>query len=326
MVAAPAVPRFLAKLAADLWPDDPQAQIAFTRALQTPLPSAPAIVWCRDRPEPSPFPVLPPYPWQPAWVDRLPPQVQPGRHDYHAQGYYYCMDVSSVFAGAVLGAIPIPEPVVVDVCAAPGGKAVLAWRYLQPRLLLANEPIGKRLGMLVGNLRRCRVAGVVLCQDSQQLATHLAHTADVVVVDAPCSGQSLLAKGEKNPGCFHPLTIRKNVNRQRRILANAVRLVKPGGYLAYMTCTYSPQENEENCRWLMTQYPGLQPVVVPDLAFAQSHVAEFPCYRCWPQAGMGAGAFTCLWHVRRQGAGANLPWSWLAQVAVARLEAKPWEP
>jgi len=105
-----------------------------------------------------------------------------------------------------------------------------------------------------------------------------------------------------------------------------VRLVKPGGYLAYMTCTYSPQENEENCRWLMTQYPGLQPVVVPDLAFAQSHVAEFPCYRCWPQAGMGAGAFTCLWHVRRQGAGANLPWSWLAQVAVARLEAKPWEP
>jgi len=312
------VPRYVAKLAAHLWPDDPQAQGAFTRALQAPLTPTPAILWCRERPEPPPFPVLPPYPWQPAWVDRLSPQAQPGRHAYHAQGYYYCLDMSSVFAGAVLGAIPIPAPVVVDVCAAPGGKALLAWRYLQPRLLLVNEPIGKRLGMLISNLHRCRVAGLVLCQDSQQLAHHLAHTADVVVVDAPCSGQSLLAKGEKNPGCFHPLTIRKNANRQRRILANALRLVKPGGYLAYMTCTYSPEENEENCRWLMAHHPHVQPVAVPLLQSAQSHLADFPCYRCWPQTGVGAGAFTCLWQVRHEGAAAELPWAWLAQVTVAR--------
>jgi 16S rRNA C967 or C1407 C5-methylase (RsmB/RsmF family) len=319
MVTATPVPRFLAKLAAQLWPDNPQAQNTFTNALQEPAPLASAILWCRERPEPPPFPVLPPYAWQPDWVDCLPPATHPGRHPYHAQGYYYCLDISSVFAGAVLGAIAIPEPVVVDVCAAPGGKALLAWRYLQPQVLLVNETIGKRVGMLVSNLRRCRVPGVVVRQDSQHLAQHLGQTADVVVVDAPCSGQSLLAKGAKNPGCFHPRTIATNANRQRRILANAVQLVKPGGYLAYMTCTYSPQENEENCRWLSANFPHLQAVAVPLLTPMQSHLAAFPCYRLWPQTGAGAGAFTCLWRKDTEGTGAELPWDWLEQVAVARL-------
>ncbi|APB35188.1 Fmu (Sun) domain-containing protein [Gloeomargarita lithophora Alchichica-D10] len=322
MVTATPVPRFLAKLAGQIWPDDPQAQSAFTTALQTPQRLSPGILWCRERPEPLPFPVLAPYPWQPAWVDRLPPDTQPGRHAYHAQGYYYCLDISSVFAGAVLGAIPIPNPVVIDVCAAPGGKALLAWRYLQPQVLLVNETIGKRVGMLVSNLRRCRVPGVVLRQDSQVLAQYLAQSAAVVVVDAPCSGQSLLAKGDKNPGCFHPVTIGKNANRQRRILANAAQLVKPGGYLAYLTCTYSPAENEENCRWLLGKFPQFQAVAVSDLAAAQSHLADFPCYRLWPQSGAGAGAFTCLLRDCTEGTGAEIPWAWLAQTAVARPDGR----
>ncbi len=320
MVTTTHVPRLLAKLAGQIWPDDPQEQAAFTDALQHPQPRTPGILWCRPRPEPPPFEGLPPYPWQPAWVDRLPPDTQPGRHPYHALGYYYCLDISSVFAGAVLGAISLPEAVVMDVCAAPGGKALLAWRYLQPQVLLVNEPIGKRVGMLLSNLRRCQVPGVVLRQDSQQLAQHLAQTAGVVLVDAPCSGQSLLAKGDTNPGCFHPVTINTNRKRQRRILANAAQLVKPGGYLAYMTCTYSPQENEDNCQWFQQQFPQFQAVAVPDLVPMQSHLADFPCYRLWPQSGAGAGAFTCLFQTRTEGLGQGLNWAWLDQVAVARQE------
>lgn len=312
-----ATPRFLAKLAAQLWPSDTEQQNRFVQALLSPTPLPTGIAWCRPRPEPLPFPVLPPLAWQPPWVDRVAPEVQPGRHPLHNRGYYYCLDMSSVFAGAVLEAIPVAQPVVIDLCAAPGGKSVLAWRYLHPSLLIANEPIGKRVRTLLSNWRRCRIPGVVVQQDPATLAQHLAQTADVVIVDAPCSGQSLLAKGMKNPGCFHPRTVQFNRQRQRRILAQAQQLLKPGGYLAYMTCTYSPEENEENCQWLMTHFPELQPVGVPALAAAQSHLVAFPCYRLWPQGGEGAGAFTCLWQWLREGTGAAVDRDWLRQVQVS---------
>jgi 16S rRNA C967 or C1407 C5-methylase (RsmB/RsmF family) len=86
-----------------------------------------------------------------------------------------------------------------------------------------------------------------------------------------------------------------NANRQKRILANAVSLLAPQGYLLYTTCTFAPAENEQVSAWLMAKFPQLTPILVPALADFQSHLATFPCYRLWPQSGLGAGAFTILW-------------------------------
>ncbi|MEG5173865.1 hypothetical protein [Microcoleus sp. B3-D7] len=77
-------------------------------------------------------------------------------------------------------------------------------------------------------------------------------TANLVIVDAPCTGQSLLAKGDKAPGCFHHVTINSNANRQKRIFANSAKIVAPQGYLVYMTCTYSTAENEQVSEWLLS--------------------------------------------------------------------------
>ncbi len=85
-----------------------------------------------------------------------------------------------------------------------------------------------------------------------------------------------------------------NCNRQRRILSNAVRLVAPGGFLAYMTCTYSLKENERNLEWLLKKNQQLCPVEVPLLAPWRSGYSEVPCYRLWPFDSPGAGAFTAL--------------------------------
>jgi 16S rRNA C967 or C1407 C5-methylase (RsmB/RsmF family) len=85
-----------------------------------------------------------------------------------------------------------------------------------------------------------------------------------------------------------------NANRQRRILANAVQLVAPGGYLAYITCTYSVKENENNVRWLLGKHPRFQPLEVTELRAFQSHLADIPCYRLWPQGGIGAGGFSAV--------------------------------
>jgi len=258
-----------------------------------------------------PFAIAPPLPWQPPFVDRLSATEKPGKHSLHEQGYYYCLDFSSVFAASSLLAIPQSEvqpetqqfQLIIDVCAAPGGKSLFALRALQPKTLISNEVIGKRIGALISNLKRCSISEafaqrtakkIVLSLDSKILAEEIPKAADVVIVDAPCTGQSLLAKGEKAPGCFHPVNINKNANRQKRILANSAQLVAPQGYLAYMTCAYSPEENEQVGEWLLQKFPQFQPVTIPYLKDFQSHVSEFPCYRMFPQSGLGAGAFTML--------------------------------
>jgi 16S rRNA C967 or C1407 C5-methylase (RsmB/RsmF family) len=296
----------LFKLSRQLF-EDPLEQGRFVMALTQPQPFHPCILWCRPRPEESPFAIAPAVSWQPAPVDRLALGARPGAHPWHAAGYFYCLDFSSVFAISTIALLKdrpggrSPQTII-DLCASPGGKGIFAGTTLQPGLLLSNETIGKRMGALVSNLRRCftpaenvapqRVAAVSL--DSQVLADALPHTADLVIVDAPCTGQSLLAKGDTAPGCFHPVSINKNANRQKRILANAARLVAPGGHLAYMTCSYSPAENEGVMEWFLERFPQFAPVPVPHLAAFQSHLTNVPCYRMFPQGGLGAGAFTLL--------------------------------
>jgi 16S rRNA C967 or C1407 C5-methylase (RsmB/RsmF family) len=272
---------------------------AFVAALTQPAPYPPAILWMQPRPPVNPFAIAPPLPWQPAWVDRLALNQsqgqRPGQHPLHQAGAYYCLDTASVFAAAVFSAIPAPVESVLDLCAAPGGKSLLAWQALTPQHLWCNEVIRKRVKILIANLKRCGLTeALVFNLDPQVFASSLAHSAAVVVVDAPCSGQSLLAKGDPALGCFHPVNIKKNANRQRRILAQATQTVAGGGYLAYMTCTFSPEENEQVGAWLLKTYPQFEAVPIPVLADYASPLAPFPCYRLWPQSGVGAGGFTAL--------------------------------
>jgi len=121
---------------------------------------------------------------------------------------------------------------------------------------------------------------------------------DLVVADVPCSGQSLVLKGTENPGGFHPRTIKQCAMRQRRIISNASACVRPGGHLAYMTCTFSKEENEEVIDWFLSRFPHFQPVDVPSLEEFRSPLSERPVYRLWPWQYAGAGGFTAL--LRRQ--------------------------
>jgi 16S rRNA C967 or C1407 C5-methylase (RsmB/RsmF family) len=298
----------------------PQQQEIFTDRLIHPKPYHPCILWCQPKPNELPFAVEPAIAGQPTFVDRLPLGSKPGQFPLHGQGYYYCLDFSSVFAISTLLAIQSPIDLIVDICAAPGGKSIFAWRALQPQLLISNEVIGKRMGMLLSNLKRCHIQPAIACNlDPQVLAAELPQTAQVVLVDAPCSGQSLLAKGETAPGCFHPVSINKNANRQKRILANAAHVVAPQGYLAYTTCTYSPEENEEVCAWFLSKFPHFQAISVAALRSSQSHLSPIPCYRIWPQDDMGAGAFTALFQDMREGTPHLLPPNFLQRPGSKRL-------
>ena len=270
-------------------------QEKFIEALMNTQPFSPSILWCKEKPDISPLPVETPTDWQPQFTDRLCLGEKPGQHPLHQQGYFYCLDFSSVFAATTLLAIPVPVSLVFDMCAAPGGKSIFAWKALQPDLLISNEVIGKRLGMLISNLKRCQISpSAVVNRDSSIFAEMFPDSSNLVIVDAPCTGQSLLAKGEKAPGCFHPTAINKSANRQKRIIANSAKLVSPQGYLAYMTCTYSPEENEQVCEWFLERFSQFQAIEITNLAKYQSHLTKMPCYRMFPQDRLGAGAFTVL--------------------------------
>mgnify|MGYP001154347298 CR=1 FL=1 len=287
--------------------DDQEQREKFINALITPQVYHPCI-WCRPKPLLIPFSTIPRTTWQPTFVERLAQDEKPGQTSLHKEGYFYCLDFSSVFAASVLLAVSEQVDLVLDVCAAPGGKSIFAWNALNPQLLLSNEVIGKRTGMLIANLKRCQISpSVVLSLDSQVLGQLIPHCIQVVIVDAPCSGQSLLAKGKKADGCFHPVNINKNANRQKRILANSAQTVSPQGYLAYMTCTYSSEENEGVSEWFFKKFPYFQPLIIPYLSNYQSHLTSLPCYRIWPQSNLGAGAFTILFKNMEEGKENSLP-------------------
>ncbi|WP_204141719.1 RsmB/NOP family class I SAM-dependent RNA methyltransferase [Halomicronema sp. CCY15110] len=302
----------LLKLAAKLFAVEGD-RTAFIQALTAPQPLAPSILWTRPKPADLDWPTLPPLSWQPSQVERLEGDRRPGQHPLHGQGYYYCLDFSSVFAASLLQAIADPIEVAIDLCAAPGGKSLCTWVMRQPQRLLCNEVVRKRVKILIANLKRCgAMDAIVLNQDPAVLAEQLPYSAQLVLVDAPCSGQSLLAKGVDVPGCFHKVTLNRNANRQKRILANAAQLVQAQGYLLYSTCTYAPQENEQVCQWFLKRFPEFQGVSVQAMDEFQSHLTALPCYRLWPQSGLGAGAFAMLFH-RHKGSRQSLNEDFLAQ-------------
>lgn len=258
-----------------------------------------ALIWLTDRPSPLPFAPRDPSPWQPDFVDVVSYRARPGSHPLHEEGAYYCLDESSVFEASAVRAIEHPAPTVLDLCASPGGKTVFAHRALDPAALISNEVIGKRTAALISNIERCRIPASVTRADVSLLAEALPGSFDLVIVDAPCSGQSLVARGSAAPGCFHPATINQNSNRQKRILATAAALVPAGGYLAYMTCTYSFEENEGVIEWFLKKLPGFRSVPVPALEPQRSTLTAQHAYRLFPFEGFGAGGFTAL--LRQEG-------------------------
>ncbi len=217
-----------------------------------------------------------------------------GSFEDYGAGLYYPLDLSSCWESAALAVVPPPQRSL-DLCAAPGGKSMLMLaRYSPQQEHVANEVHAARRGILRQNMEQCgrpevRITG--LRPDQWGSSGELF---DLVLVDAPCSGQSLLAKGMKNPGCLGPSMVNGNAKRQRGILLSVLPCVVPGGYILYSTCTYDPEENEKVMSYILRRHASWQAVEVPALRPFRSPLADFPCYRLMPAHGFGAGGFCCL--------------------------------
>lgn len=219
--------------------------------------------------------------------------VKPTAFADYASGLYYALDLSSCWESAPLSVVEAPAASL-DMCAAPGGKTMLmAARYL-PHNHTANEVNAARRGILRQNMEQCGVPNVAVTGLRPDQWAAEGHCFNLLLADAPCSGQSLLCKGIRNPGCLGAQMVNGNAKRQKGILLAAVQCVAPGGHILYSTCTYDPDENEKVMAYILKRVPGWTAVEVPVLAEFRSALADFPCYRLLPHHGFGAGGFCCL--------------------------------
>ncbi|MBI1333553.1 MAG: RsmB/NOP family class I SAM-dependent RNA methyltransferase [Armatimonadetes bacterium] len=292
--------RLLLKAAHDLFESEDERE-EFLEAMLAGDSKEMAMIILQDRPEIKSFPRDRHLKWQPPFVERISdPEFKAAKHPLYAKGAYYSLDFSSVFSASAMLAVAAPPKRVLDMCSSPGGKAVFAYRAFHPEVLLCNEIIRKRVSTLIGNLDRCKCEGsLVWSADPSVFARRYKECFDLVICDAPCSGQSLIAKGDEALGAFAPNMIDMNVGRQRRIIGNCYHCLRPGGSILYATCTFSPKENEKVIEWFLKTHPDMEAVEVPHLAEFRSRFSDFPAYRLYPHQGLGAGAFACL--VRRKG-------------------------
>ncbi len=205
----------------------------------------------------SPFP-LRPVPWEESGF--FTDSEGPGRTPLHAAGAYYVQEPSamSVVPKAVKAANEIKGKRVLDLCSAPGGKGTqLAAAMGGEGILVLNEPILSRRDILAENVERLGVGNAIIsCARPEQLAKSFENYFDLILVDAPCSGEGMF---KKEPNAI-PEWSRENVikcaQRQSDILNEADKMLCGGGILAYSTCTFSREEDEEQIQNFLKSHVG----------------------------------------------------------------------
>ena len=180
-----------------------------------------------------------------------------GTHPYHAAGLVYFQEPSAMCAVEALGIVPGDR--VLDLCAAPGGKATQAGVKLQGQgLLLANEIVPKRAQILAENIERCGIPNCVVSNEKpERLSTLFPGFFNKIIVDAPCSGEGMFRKEPQAALEWSTAHTNSCAVRQKHILSHAVKLLAPGGRLVYSTCTFAPCENEGVVDDLLNANPDL---------------------------------------------------------------------
>ncbi|MEM4239645.1 MAG: RsmB/NOP family class I SAM-dependent RNA methyltransferase [Candidatus Woesearchaeota archaeon] len=211
-------------------------------------------------------------------------------------GYFYIQEAAAQLPVEVLG--PKPGEIILDCCAAPGGKATqLAQLMHNNGAVIALEKKSHRLLSLRNNIERMGASNVIIYHLDAVKASQLGIKFDKILVDAPCSGNYA---GDKDWFIKRNIEdIRKSSRFQREILSACLEMLKPGGILVYSVCTLEPEETELNMQWLIDNCNAkIEPVNVSigdkgiTRVFGQElHKSIANCRRFWPHKTGTEGFF-----------------------------------
>ena len=187
-----------------------------------------------------------------------------GNTPLHHAGGIYCQDPGAMSA---LSSLEIEKGWrVLDACAAPGGKSAQAAAAIgESGFLLANEFVGARAKITVGNFERLGLTqAMVTSLPTDELSRLFSGYFDLVICDAPCSGEGMFRKYDEALTEWSEENIRLSAARQSEILNNVASCVKDGGYLLYSTCTFAIEENEEQIARFLASHPDFSLLPVKD--------------------------------------------------------------
>ncbi len=229
-----------------------------------------------------------------------------GNHPFHHAGMIYVQEPAAM---APAECIDInPDWKVLDMCAAPGGKSTQIKNKLgDTGVLVSNEIIPSRCKILTGNIERLGLSNTVTtCMDSGKIAKNFPHTFDLIMVDAPCSGEGMFRKEEIAISEWSPQNVIKCAERQTEILENAVKALKNDGYIIYATCTFSLEENEKVIDTFLQNHPEFE--ISPVKEAVQNYTCDgisFDGCKCdninfarrfYPHKAKGEGQFMAVLH------------------------------
>ena len=224
---------------------------------------------------------------------------------FHA-GCYYVQEASSMFLEQIVREF-VNEPVrALDLCAAPGGKSTHLLSLLpQGSMLVSNEPMPLRAQVLAENIIKWGGVSSVVTRNYPSDFARFRDFFDLVVVDAPCSGEGMFRKEPKAVEQWSLSNVEMCVKRQREILADVWPSLRPGGIIVYSTCTFNSEENEQNVSWIANEL-GATPLRVDipsDWNITGSLTGDnLPVYRFIPGLTIGEGFFISV--LRKDGEGA----------------------
>ncbi len=214
---------------------------------------------------------------------------------FHA-GVYYVQEASSMLIGRMIEehCDLSKKLMVLDLCAAPGGKSTLVSSLLSPdSVLVSNEIIKVRSQILKENLVKWGYPNVIVANHDPKDFETFGPYFDVILVDAPCSGEGMFRKDPNSIKEWSLANVAQSAGRQRKILKSALSVLKPNGLLIYSTCTYNVHENEENMRWLAEE-GNLQECLLGDSTMIHT-VKKSPGYQCYPHLVKGEGFYFAAW-------------------------------
>lgn len=211
---------------------------------------------------------------------------------FHSGTYYVqeagSMLIEQLFNIALEG---IPEPLVLDLCASPGGKTTHLLSHLNGKgLLVSNETISKRNQILLHNIIKWGYMNSIVTQSGAEAFQSSGIQFDLVLVDAPCSGEGLFRKDPE--ACRHWSKEQAELCsiRQKGILENIIDAVKPGGYLIYSTCTYGENENDLQAKLLIEKYGFVNCTPTPPNGI----MATTSGWQAWPHLVKSEGFWCTL--------------------------------
>lgn len=226
------------------------------------------------------------------------------------QGVYYVQEAASMFVWHVLRSVlPGDAPLwLLDACAAPGGKTTAAIDALpQGSIVVANELSPQRAEVLRENVIKHGSDSVIVTRGDASLASRLQGVFDVVLLDAPCSGEGMMRRDATARTQWSPVLVAECARRQRVLATRLWEAVKPGGVMVYSTCTFNRSEDEEVLTYIIEEL-GAEPVAVP--VESTWHISPgidtpYPCCRFFPGHTPGEGLFMAV--VRKPSDSAGLP-------------------